>query len=406
MDFTAVGSPTTDCGYQGEYWDATEAGNFPAIPSTPADVERIDETLDFDWGDGAPAPGLPSNRYVARWTKSVVVSAGVYRFTGGRDDGLRVFVDNVPVFDGWSFGNEDYSVDKVITSGPHELRVEYFESGGNARAAFDYERVGNVVATEGGYTAEYFDDRELNGAPVVTRTEDTVDHNWSDGAPADGVPADNFSARWTRQLDVQEAGAFEFTVTSDDGARLYVDGQLALDKWVPQSATTHTVTRRLDAGPHQVVLEYFEAGGDAVARFSYARTNQEPPPDPVADPFEAEYYDNPTLSGEPVLRRNDDHIDNDWGDGAPAPGLPANQFSARWTRTKVYDGGTYRFTATGDDGIRVLVDGALVVDGWAYQSPTTYSAELALPAGEHTVVVEYFEWAGGAVARFGEKLLP
>ena len=107
-----------------------------------------------------------------------------------------------------------------------------------------------------------------------------------------------------------------------------------------------------------------------------------------------------------MLRRTDDHIDNDWGDGAPASGLPANQFSARWTRTKVYEAGTYRFTVTGDDGIRVLVDGALVVDGWTYQPPTTYSAEVALPAGEHTVVVEYFEWSGGAVARFSEKLLP
>ena len=60
---------------------------------------------------------------------------------------------------------------------------------------------------------------------------------------------------------------------------------------------------------------------------------------------------------------------------------------------------------TGDDGIRVLVDGTPVVDGWFYQAPTTYTADVALSAGEHTVVVEYFEHTGGAVARFSETKL-
>jgi hypothetical protein len=51
----------------------------------------------------------------------------------------------------------------------------------------------------------------------------------------------------------------------------------------------------------------------------------------------------------------------------------------------------------------VLVDGELVIDGWFYQPPTTYTAEVPLSAGQHTVVVEYFEFTGGAVAKFGES---
>ena len=46
---------------------------------------------------------------------------------------------------------------------------------------------------------------------------------------------------------------------------------------------------------------------------------------------------------------------------------------------------------TGDDGIRVLVDGVPVIDGWFYQPPTTYTADIPLSEGQHTVVVEYFE---------------
>ena len=56
------------------------------------------------------------------------------------------------------------------------------------------------------------------------------------------MPADNFSARWTKSLTVDEAGAYKFTVTGDDGVRLYIDGQKVLDKWIPQGATTYTVT--------------------------------------------------------------------------------------------------------------------------------------------------------------------
>ena len=125
-----------------------------------------------------------------------------------------------------------------------------------------------------------------------------------------------------------------------------------------------------------------------------------PPPPP--DPFTAEYFDNSALSGAPVLTRNDDAIDFDWGAGGPGSAVPSDRFSARWTRTKDYEAGTYRFSVTGDDGIRVLVDGTEVVNGWFYQPPTTYTANVPLSAGQHTVVVEYFEHTGGAVARFSE----
>jgi hypothetical protein len=166
------------------------------------------------------------------------------------------------------------------------------------------------------------------------------------------------------------------------------------------------VTQQLSAGEHQIVLEYFDAAADAVARFKYELTDEEPPrPPPPAEPFAAQYFANPTLSGDPVLERSDAAIDFDWGEGSPGPGVPSNQFSARWTRTKDYAAGTYRLSVTGDDGIRVFVDGAQVIDGWFYQSPTTYTADVPLTAGPHTVVVEYFEFSVGAVAKYSETKL-
>lgn len=75
----------------------------------------------------------------------------------------------------------------------------------------------------------------------------------------------------------------------------------------------------------------------------------------------------------------------------------------RWTRTKNYEAGTYRLSVTGDDGIRMLVDGTQVIDGWFYQAPTTYTADVPLSEGAHTVVVEYFQHTVGPVAKSSES---
>jgi glucose/arabinose dehydrogenase/PKD repeat protein len=404
LQHTRVGDSPADSGYHAEYWNTPEQTGARSIPTRSADLDRIDETLDFDWGGGSPGAPITADRFVARWTKTVVLSAGVYRFTGVRDDGIRAYIDNVPLVDQWASGNAQYSVDKVVASGQHELRVEYFEGTGGARAEFTYDRIGEVASSDGGYAAQYFANRDLTGSPVLTRNDDTINFDWGAGTPGDGVPADNFSARWTKSLSVAETSYYKFTVTSDDGARLYVDGQKVLDQWIPQSQLTHTVTSQLTQGTHEVVLEYFEGTGNAVAKFAYEPTSAPPPPPPPPPPeaFAAEYFSNRTLTGEPVLTRTDSTIDFNWGSGSPSFVVPVNLFSARWTRTKSYAAGIYRFSVTGDDGIRVLIDGTQVVNGWFYQKPTTYTADVPLSEGQHTVVVEYFEHTGGAVARFSE----
>lgn len=105
----------------------------------------------------------------------------------------------------------------------------------------------------------------------------------------------------------------------------------------------------------------------------------------------AEYFNNMTLTGAPVLVREEGpYLDLYRAGTAPAPGVNIEHFSARWTRTDNYIGGTYRIAAAGDDGIRVYVDGALVIDAWYDQEITTYTTDVPLSAGTHSARVEYY----------------
>ena len=99
------------------------------------------------------------------------------------------------------------------------------------------------------WKAEYFGNQELSGAAVALVDEGTgfVDHSWGDGGPA-GL-ADHFSARFTRTVTLA-AGRYRFTVTTDDGSRLWVDGQLTIDAWWPQGPTGHTAEVDLAGGGH------------------------------------------------------------------------------------------------------------------------------------------------------------
>jgi hypothetical protein len=86
-----------------------------------------------------------------------------------------------------------------------------------------------------------------------------------------------------------------------------------------------------------------------------------------------------------------------WGTGGPGTGVGADLFSTRWTARPTLAAGTYVFTAR-RCGVRVRVDGTILIDQWRDQSATTYTASRALSAGQHEVRMEYYENGGSAVA--------
>ena len=90
--------------------------------------------------------------------------------------------------------------------------------------------------------------------------------------------------------------------------------------------------------------------------------------------------------------------------GAPAPNLPADNFSARWRRRITLERCRYRFWTVADDGVRAWVDGAPVIDQWRDAGQALYETEVVLEKGEHEVVVEFYERGEQALVRFGYDL--
>jgi hypothetical protein len=115
--------------------------------------------------------------------------------------------------------------------------------------------------------------------------------------------------------------------------------------------------------------------------------------------WQASYWNNTTFTGPPVLQRSESNLDHNWGTGSPDPAVKANGFSARWTRYLNLTAGTYRFTATSDDGIRVYVDGSLIINEWYDHAAKTVAVDKTLSAGNHLVVVDFYENSGEALAR-------
>jgi hypothetical protein len=246
--------------------------------------------------------------------------------------------------------------------------------------------------TDPAWHSEYFNNMDLGGLPVLTRFDENLDFNWGTGSPDPQIHPDHFSLRATRVLDLQ-AGTYTFYATSDDGVRLWVDGLLLIDQWKDQGATTYSSQVYLGTGHHVVQVAYYENGGGALLHVWWEG------PGGVYPEWKGEYFDNPNLLGMPVLTRNDQSIQFDWGSGSPGPRVPPDNFSVRWTRTLRFDAGYYRFYVTADDGIRLQVDDHRLIDQWHDQPPTSYSADMYLLAGNHKLLVEFYEHGGGATAK-------
>lgn len=248
----------------------------------------------------------------------------------------------------------------------------------------------------------------------LTRVDSTINFNWGGGSPAANINSDYFSVRWTGQIQPLYTGVYTFYSTSDDGIRLYVNGQKIIDAWVVESATEHSGTISLTGGQkYDIVVEYSEDSGDASEVLSWSSTCQPKQVIPQVQLYPCHssknaggtgliglYYTDENLS-KLSSYKIDPNINYNWGNGGPA-GLngQVDQFSIQWIGlVQPRYSGTYTFYASSDDGSRLYVNSQQLENRWVVQSAAEFSGTINLLQGQnYSIVFQYFEANGNAEA--------
>ena len=372
-------------------WFATyyQGEDLTGTPAYSAEEARVD----YDWGDDGHPPGVSYDHFSARWLGDWDLEIGKYTFFLYADDGVRLWLDDQLIVDAWmpGMGSHDATLD-VGTAGLHRVRLEYFEVTGEASVSLRWRRTDLYPRWEG----EYYRLPWVEEGLLYDALDDAIQFDWGLNAPA-SLPSDGFSVSWTARR-LFEPGTNRLYVYADDGYQLYLDGNLlGQGGWFDgqEGGRVDAVYSFEAAGfeYHDVAYYFHDRGSLAEARLwlEYAER----------PPWTAEYFDNRNLTGTPVVVREEDRVFYDWGFDKARPKLPSpDNFSVRWSGQRYFHSGCYRFGLFADDGVRLWIDGELLVDQWHNGRGEYHSALKYLATGLHQVVIEYFEADGEAEIRF------
>jgi hypothetical protein len=354
----------------------------------------MNNRLDFNsWDDFRSKASIPATLDLKFWgvwisRRVAIATAGDYSLTLNANEGFRLVVDGRTIIENQAFiGSSPYNVDLPLEAGVHDISIEYNPTqwGGNL----------NFAVNPANWHMDLFANKTLQGSPA--QTIDAPIATLVDAATSNLGVTGNYSVRANRTFWLP-LGKYLVRVTADDGVRVKVNQRLLIDAWYDQPPTDYSATFEHMGGYVPVVVEYYQGGGGAALQFSLYPTD-----------FYAEYYAAKTLNAmpagvtrprtTPIAYRYDGDINFDWGAGSQLPRVGATQFSARWRGRVSLPVGRWRIDATADDGIRVYVDGRLLIDQWRDQSRTTHSRMIDLVGREHDVAVEYYQNTGVGACR-------
>ncbi len=256
-----------------------------------------------------------------------------------------------------------------------------------------------------GLMGEYFTKTNLIGL-AVTRTDANVNFSWGAGSPDGAIPVDNFSVRWSGKLQVRHAGVHKFHVVSDDGARLWVGGQLLIDSWTSHVLSEDTQSISLLPGQYyDIVLEYYEGTGSATAQLLWTEpggAKQAIPQSqlyPAVSGLRGFYYASTNFQNS-AFSRVDDTVNFFWGSSSPNPGLLQGPFSVKWDgKVRANQTGSYTFYTLSDDAVKLTVNNQMIISNWVPHTVTENSGTISLNAGQfYKITMEFFDANASATA--------
>jgi len=357
-------------GLTGDYYSGR---NFERFVLT-----RVDQAVNFSWPFEGPAPTLPRDLFSVRWTGRVIPQfTGSYTFITSTDDGVRLWVNGVPLVNQWvDQGLTAHQGTIALTAGvPAEIRMEYFDNEWGATARLEWQSASQprqIIPRERLSAG--------SGRPVaVLATAGTTVNgpfavSVSFGESVTGLTASDFLVANGVATTLSGSGA-NYTLNVTPGANGEVTVNLPANACVDAQSEFNTAANTLS-------VTFQPLPGAMLVGLSGAY-------------FAGKNFE--TL----VLTRVDSTVNFTWPFEAPAAGVPANLFSVRWTgKVTPLHSETYTFTTSTDDGVRLWVNGVQLVNQWVDQGTTSYQGTIALTAGVAVDIrMEYYDNEWGAVAR-------
>ncbi len=344
-DFVVIPPPPTDT-WRGEYFNNLTLFGSPILV-------RDDPEINFIWDYDAPGEGVNSD-FSARWTRQLDFATGVHRFSMEHDDGMRLWIDKILYADEWGTCCGTDTVDVALT-GSHVIEIEFVDTGGAARAVVTWEQLATPTPTP-------------TDTPTATHTP-TETSTPTDTPTETPTPTDTPTETPTKTPTPTHTPTPTETPTKTS-TPTHTPTPTETPTKTPTPTHTPTPTETPTRTPTPIVT-------------------------PPADVWRGEYFNNFTLSGDPILVRDDPEINFNWDYDAPGEGVNSD-FSARWTRQLDFATGVHRFSMEHDDGMRLWIDKILYADEWGTCCGTD-TVDVAL-TGLHVIEIEFVDTGGAARA--------
>ncbi len=203
--------------------------NLSGVPQKIGEIQSVD--FHYNWGWGSPANKIPNDHFSTSFQRNINVDEGIYNLKTWANDGVRVYVDGNLYIDEWTNnqGLQYYDEPVFLKKGTHRITVEHREIIGVAELRFQLEQMNS----ETNWIGLAYPTSDLTGIPHKINEEPksvNFHFNWGWGSAAGGIPSDNFSTIFQRDINLSE-GIYNLRTWANDGIRVYVDGELYIDEW-------------------------------------------------------------------------------------------------------------------------------------------------------------------------------
>ena len=172
----------------------------------------------------------------------MVAAGGTASFTVGVTNGLPPYAFQ------WRFNDANLSGEigtsltinnaQVANAGAYTVTITDFlsQSVTSQVAVLTVGTVGTGTGLRGDYYSSHLATDPFSGVPNLSRVDATVDFDWVLGSPDPSISVDEFTARWYGKVQPFYSQSYTFATVSDDGARLWVNGQRVVDSWIDLTA--------------------------------------------------------------------------------------------------------------------------------------------------------------------------